>query len=122
MKPVLIAGLLALGLGIAPANAAPGVIAPAGLSSSMLNEGNVEPVHLRRYRHCHRTDWRRWCHGPHYRYRYGAPGVYLHFGPRVRGYGWRGHRGWQGNRGWRGRSWSGSRGGGMRGGMRGRRR
>jgi len=100
VKPILYAGLLALGLGFGAggATAAPAApIAPLGLAATT-NDGLLQNVHRRAYRHCHRRGWQRWCHGPRRYYRHwGGPGIYFHFGTGPR---WHRHHGWH-RRGWR---------------------
>lgn len=62
--------------------------APLGAAKVAVGDtaGQVQPIHYRGYRHCHRNDGRKWCHGGYSRryydgYRYGyRPGIYLRFG------------------------------------------
>lgn len=55
------------------AEAAPVVDAAALAPLAQLGGGDLEQVHWRRYRHCHRNRWgRRYCHGGrrHWRHRH----------------------------------------------------
>lgn len=73
---------MALGWGVAmPASANP--VGPGAATAAKVAAGQVETVHFRRWRHCHRRYGRRWCHGRRYYspYYYG-PGISLYFGPR----------------------------------------
>ncbi|WP_139247811.1 hypothetical protein [Hyphomicrobium sp. CS1GBMeth3] len=60
------------------ANAAP--VGPIGKALAT-EQINLEQVHYRPYRHCHRRYGRRFCHGGYRRYGYG-PGIGIYIGPR----------------------------------------
>ncbi len=97
MRKLTMMALSAVVLGLAGAAATPASAAPIGnvaaLPDRTVTGANplLEPVHWRRWRHCHwRHGWRR-CHGGyrrHYRhyyyggypYYYGGPSIYLRFG------------------------------------------
>ena len=97
MRKLTMMALSAVVLGLAGAAGTPASAAPLGnvatLPDRTVTGANplLEPVHWRRWRHCHwRHGWRR-CHGGyrrHYRhyyyggypYYYGGPSIYFRFG------------------------------------------
>lgn len=99
MKATILAAAMAaasLSFGGA-ANAAP--VGPIGKALAT-EQMNLQQVHYRPYRHCHRRYGRRWCHGGYRRhgyYGYGyRPGFSIFIGPRYGHYHrHRHHRHWR---------------------------
>ncbi|MBX6425666.1 MAG: hypothetical protein IRZ09_07070 [Variibacter sp.] len=81
MRKFLFAVLFTSGLAVMPTDASATLLSgPAALMDHAgPQDAGVQPVHWRRYWHCHRRAWRTVCHGP-------------------RRPGW--HRRWESRRGW----------------------
>ena len=91
MKKLVIGALFAAAVGLTPHQASAMRVAPPGALAVDAAAPDAEPVHWRRYRHCHRRAGV--CHGGRYYRRYyrgyygwrrpywGGPGFYFGFGP-----------------------------------------